>query len=385
MRVQRLSWLAIGLLVACGGDDQFSAGHSVRFVGQVYDASTGQVITGYTISVLAGGSTKEGKIDAEVGRFETGAIDAFDDYIVTVTAEGFRAFESRNAMVGVPESLANADGTAQTKTDQTLYFDIYLFPTGLTAPEFRVTVTAADDAEAELAGKLRLRPTDQSNVGLEASSVQGQVWINDLDVQGGVLAVDFEGGEHTFEAGALTYGVRYAVDVFGIDGYQPETAEITAGEDLGASLSVSVQDDTPILLVSSDEEDCTPPTIEDPPQDEATAVITLTFDSDVELVDPDDANDEVDSWLSISSTNTDGDPNVNDLFSTPRGGSVRADGDKLIFEWNPADGLQTHDADDALNSVTYDSLHFIAVQRVGSPSSVQYLYELDVAELICAN
>lgn len=382
MQYKVLVILAVGLLAACGGDDQFSANHSVRFVGQVYDASTGQVITGYTISVLAGGSTREGKIDAEVGRFDLGSIGAFDDYIVTVSAEGFRAFESRNAMIGVPESLANADGTAQTKTDQTLYFDVYLFPTGLTAPEFRITIAAEDDDEAELAGKLRLRPTDQSNVGLEASSVPGQVWVNDLDVQGGVIAVDFEGGEHTFDTGALTYGVRYAVDVYGIDGYQPETVEITAGEDLGASLTVSVQDDTPVALVSLDEEDCTPPTIEAPLQDEATAVITLTFDSDIELVDADSANDDVNDGFAISSTNSD-DGIVNALNPLAKGATVRADGNQLIFEWNPADGLQTSDPDDVLNWVVYDSLHYIQVQRAGSPSSVQFLYQLGIVDLVC--
>ncbi|QQR91489.1 MAG: carboxypeptidase regulatory-like domain-containing protein [Myxococcales bacterium] len=385
------SFALIGMAVALSAcdDDQLSAEHSVTLVGQIYDGSNGTTLSDYTLEVIVGDRTLKGSVDTDTGRFRVKGLSAFDDYVVSIVADGYRAFESRNSMVGVPHSLYGAQDIAQTKTHQTLFFESYLFPTSIEAPALDVSIRASDDTDKKLSGTIRLRPSGASEVELGASSVSGQVWGNDLDLQQEVISDSFAEGEISFEAGRLVYGVTYVIDVFGVAGYRSANYySATSGSTLAVTIVVSPQADNPVELDSNDADGCVLPDISGASlPDAASAKITLTFTSDIELVSESDAQGYVSDYFSIISPDTDIDTERNTLDSTDNGSAITVDGNKLVLSWNPATGLAgtdgTWDPDDALTRVNYEGLTYIEVQRVGSPGSVRYLGELGISSLYC--
>src|SRR4051812_20853075 len=91
----------VGLTSAgCGSDDgPAAADHTVYFVGNVYDGATGARLDGAAItSISIQYRDKKVKVTVDTeGRFvSTDPLPTWQDYMVTIVADGYRPFVSRN-------------------------------------------------------------------------------------------------------------------------------------------------------------------------------------------------------------------------------------------------------------------------------------------------
>jgi hypothetical protein len=356
--------------------------HTASFAGYVYDGVSGARLPGYGMQIVVTTAAPTAvTVDAE-GRYESGAISAWDDYTVVITLDGYRPFRSHNARVGLPPELAQSDDIADIPTHQTLFFDAYLFPTSLEAPAVDFTVTTPVEGEM-VSGTMRLRPASPSSLSDEAletpGGVDGQVWSNDEDLQNDTVTRDLTNGLLSLEAGTLVYGVNYLVDIYDVDNYQPFEGTYTAGIEKDKTFQLAPTLVSPLQVVVPPG-DCNPP---GSVMATSGAVVTIVFNDDIQLTSPNVADEALDDGLSISSPDSDSDMMQNTLKpdaseSTSEHGTqiMVSAGSTLELSWSPADGLLTSDPDDAIVSVTYSNLQNILVQRANLPASATPLAAL---------
>ncbi|HEY2728416.1 MAG TPA: hypothetical protein VGK52_00655 [Polyangia bacterium] len=336
------------------------------------------------------------------GRFTSqDPLPTWQDYMVTIMADGYRPFVSHNPGFEVPASLAGMQsGLAQITTTQTFSFDAYMFPTSLMAPAVSLAIATLDDATGapalgKASGKIRLRPQTQSGLQVGAGdSASGaprasrRVWANDEDLLTQTIIKDFTNGKADFAAGDLVYGVQYEVSIYDVDGYQPMVLSGTAGIVAGSVLSKTIQLAKvlrdPLRITGNTATMCTPPLAA------ATtpgAQVVLTFSENIEAVGTTLAED-VDNGLSIVSV-----PMPPSFTSCPlklnadgtkqeRGSSVAISGMTMTFAFNPSVGLTDGmggllcTAPASISSVTYGNLSAIVLQPMGDPSRKRSLPQM---------
>ncbi len=391
--------LTVGALVACADAESIvppppapPVGHTVSFVGYVYDGATGARLDGYTLDLLIADGTVAGAVDGE-GRFLAGPLSVWDDFTVVIGGDGYRAFRSHNARVGLPPELAQSDDIAEIATHQTLHFDAYLFPSSLQAPAVTFSITTPTGTAPS--GTLRLRPVSKSLLEDSAdetpSGVPGQLWENDEDLQSQTLSRSFSDGQLALNAGDLVYGVTYQVSIFDVQGFQPFEGTYTAGVETNKTFQLEEELAEPLVVVSSSANACTPPA---QPTAMSGAIITIELNHNIEEAStgyPGGAAEALDDGLVISSPDLDGDLVENllkpDLSNAVQERAVSLDitGDTLTISWNPSLGLESPiDPDDPIVSVTYTGLGNVQIQRAGSPSSAVALSTLlGVSSLTC--
>jgi hypothetical protein len=383
--------LPFGLLLlgACADAERIDpptaggADHSVSFVGYAYDGATGTRLLAFGIDVLADDTTLNGSV-APDGRYSVGTLSAWDDFTVAISAEGYRAFLSHNARIGLPAEFAQSDDI-DIGSHQTLHVDAYLFPAALEAPAVNFTITSAVPG-ASPAGSIRLRAVSASLLADQAADlpggVPGQLWSNDEDLQAGVISSEFSGGMFGLMAGELIYGVTYKVDIYDVAGFQPFTGMYTAGVETNKTFTLAEALAEPLVVTSS-----LPVTCQPPASANATsgAVVTLTFNHPVEfgsLMYPGGPQEALDDFISIVSPDDNLDTIINTLFQDnsdsvqERAVSASVAGNTLTISWNPSLGLEIKDGLDPITQVSYAGLANVQLQRVGSPSSAKTLSTL---------
>jgi hypothetical protein len=391
--------LAVVAGVALGGcknDEPTAPNHTVYFEGNVYDGS------GQTMGIVLD-KTQIGSISIEYreklirvdiddsGRYATkDPLPTWQDYVVTIVADGFRPFVSHNPGFEVPASLANMKkGLADIATTQTFNFDAYLFPTSLMAPAMTITVATLDDLTGnpvlnKAAGTIRMRPTSQSGLQLGASDgttgaprASRHVWSNDNDLLTQTITKAVANGKVDFAAGELVYGVLYEVTIYDVDGYQPMVLSGTTGIVAGTVLSKTIQltkvAHDPLRIVSSTAMDCTLPL---PTATTPGAQIVLTFSENIEVLGT-TYQEDVDNGLVVQATPLGACP-LKSGFADPtkqeRGTTVNVTGAMMTFSWNPSVGFVAGMGGAvctlpmAITSLTYGGLGSIVVQPKGDPS-----------------
>lgn len=398
-------------LAACGGDTitfvvDLPASHEAYFAGYVYDGAIGARLQQYKLEAHYRDKKLEGAV-AEDGRFLVGPLDPFSDYTITITADGYRLFRSHNARVGLPPELANSDAITEVPTKQTFFYDAYVFPSDLPSPEVSFVFRGLDEEE-KLAGKLRLRPASQSSLQSEPEQAPAgvsheqpppegsntpvlvqQLWTNDEDLQGLPLTREFVDSRFVLEAGELVYGVSYSVDVYDVDGYQPHKSTLRAGFVADTTLSLTPEVTAPLDMLDDTVDTCQAP---ESPSDTKTAVVTLTFNKDIELGDtsyPGGALEALDDGFSITVSDTDFDKIKNELApddgegTQNRGVELAISGKTLTLSFNPSKGLATSDPDDQFQSVRYGLLQHIFVQPKARPHLAAPLSKFLNESIVC--
>jgi hypothetical protein len=381
--------LALATTVAgCKNEGPSSADHNVYLEGNVYDGSgqtMGVVLDKTQIgSISIAYREKLLRVDIDdSGRFATkDPLPTWQDYVVTIAADGFRPFVSHNPGFEVPASLAAMQqGLADIATTQTFNFDAYLFPSALVAPAMTISVATIDDMTGNpklnaAAGTIRFRPTTQSGIQIGTTGSR-RVWANDNDLLTSTITKSFMNGKVDIMAGELVYGVQYEISVYDVAGYQPTVLSGASGFVAGTVLSKTVQlqkvGRDPLRIVASTASMCAlpPPTATTP-----SAQIVLTFSENIEIVGT-TYKEDVDNGLTITTTPFGACP-LKSGFSDPtmqeRGTNVAVSGAMMTFSWNPSVGFvegmggAVCTLPTAITALTYGGLTTIFVQPVGDVS-----------------
>jgi len=377
---------------ACSSNQHDGGNHDVNFVGYVYNGITHEPITTYKLTVRYNDKTKTARVESD-GRYRIGPIPAWTDFTVTIEVEGggFRAFRSHNGGFDLPEGLTAVDGAANIDTEQTFFFDAFLYPDTAQSPATRIFVQATE-AKGTVKGKLRLVPTSSAAGGtLSSDEVPGvgepasggnpstaQIWGNDADLQNSVLIQEFSGTEIEIAAGKLLWGVPYEGTLFEVTddekSYQPAMENFTAGSQTAIEIPVS-QVTEPIKLTNNDAANCVLTTSATQPT-AAIAKITLTFDDDISIdlagnISTFEFREEFDDALVVTGGTVT--PPVSDSTSFPeRGASYSVIDNKLTLQWDTSNWGWTA----APTCVQYHLLDQLLISRMGSPGSVRNLAAL---------
>jgi hypothetical protein len=377
----------------CGEEQEAKGDHQIWFMGSVYDGATGQILTGYEISLVSGPTTVRGKVDGYTGRYTVGPLKAWNDYAVMISAPYYRGFVSYNAGIAPPArpttgTTITADDVYSANTTQTFNFDAYVFPQGLQAAPIAVSITKSDTSATPIDGSIRLRPAGLPNIQDQAAGVTGQVWTNDQDVLAAVISEDFAGGTITIPSEQLVYGVNYNVQVYNVAGYQPATATVRAGAQESLIIPISTTA-SPLVMTGNTIAQCRP--YGQSTNVVAAAQVSFTFNTMIEDATSAtvgrgaevlDAN-----LLVMTSTNGTLKSNLSTQVQE-RGTSFIVNGNTLSFSWNPSVGLNTVTSGETINSVTYNNLGAISIQPMGQPTLVKTLSSLlpgMMTQIYCAN
>jgi hypothetical protein len=332
-----------------------SADYREFFTGRVYDGVTGQRIQDYRIRLEYLDQIVAGSVDSN-GRYLIGPLTQFNDYTVAIEADGYRSFLSHNAMLVVSAAEAKRGVVSR-------YYDAYLFPLNAVVEpvEFRIL---AQDRDQPLAGTLRLKPTGGSllldGAANKPAGVGAQIWDNDEDIQGRAVSVTVADGSAQVTRGALVYGVNYAVEVFGVPGYRLQNATHRAGLEGNSTLVLTPIPSQAIAIVFDSSQQF--PVVAD-------GSLTLIFNQPV-VFDPIRTQtayvEDIDAGFNITSRDADADGMTNSIRPSGRGIQVELDQNRLTFRWDPSRALQTRDADDPINSVSWGNLDRVRLAPVGA-------------------
>src|SRR3954451_2435019 len=144
-------------MVGCGGSDGSPSGdHKVFFFGYVYDGATGARLAKDAIGTTMSISYRDKVLKVEVqddGRFVTkDALPTWQDYTVSINADGYRSFFSQNRGFDVPASYTQNDIIATSGSTQTFQYDVYLYPSSLVAPGVTLSVNLPSDPTSTTPG-----------------------------------------------------------------------------------------------------------------------------------------------------------------------------------------------------------------------------------------
>jgi hypothetical protein len=371
----------------CSGPEERKGDHQIWFMGSIYDGATGMVVNGYEIALTYGPTTIRGKVDAN-GRYTVGPLPAWNDYAIQISAPYYRPFVSYNSGIAppTPPPASQASDVYNSRSSQTFNFDAYVFPDGVPVTPLTVNILKSDTAAAPAEGSIRLRPTTQSVIQDQAAGVTGQVWANDQDMLANVVSDVFTGGSLVIDATRLVYGVTYQVTVYGVEGYQPNTATVRAGLQENVIINITTTA-SPLLLVTSTQTQCKP--YGQSTNVQATAQIVFTFNTSA----IEDATtslgkgpEVLDTGLTVATFNgATLKPNGSTTLQE-RGTSFLLNGNTLSIAWNPSVGIATQISGDTIQYVIYNNLASIMLQPTGHPELVKTLSTLiGASSITCAN
>lgn len=363
MRLERIlaaataQTLALALAGCAGGDaGHVQLGQVIYFNGMVYDGATGGRVTSYRIDLEYLDRFEVGRV-APNGLFTLGPLSPMHDYTVSIQADGYRSFFSHNPFYD--------------KGGKTYFYDAYLFPTDVQAPDALFHVTLSD-SEEKPSGLVRLRPSSPSLLYDEASErpagIDGQLWDNDDDLQFGSVTAPFSDGVAQITGDRLVYGVSYAVTVFGVPGYQPLTSGFQAGIDGEQGLVLSPVVRTPLAVAYRS----------DTAGANQKGTLTIVLNLPVELDPPSNAakfTEAVDAQLVVQPVDGDNDGVMNQLAddkspdAIERGTKITVQDNQIVLEWNPSLALASSDPDDPVTVVTYGGLDQVRVRPAKSDAS----------------
>ena len=383
-------------VLGCDEGTQVADQHKVYFVGYVYDGARGVRLAKANIgsvSIRYRDKTVAATVEDD-GRFVTkDPLPTWQDYAVTIVAEGYRSFVSRNPGIDVPASLSMTDGLAGAGTTQTFHFDAYLFPVGLKAPKLTITVEQADELAGgtpgmpvvRASGSIRLRPESTSVLEAGTSSINPVTgaltpsrvrrWPNDEDLLNQTVSKAFTEGRAEFAEGELVYGVNYQVAVFDVRGYQPLLLSGQQGVLAGALTSRSIvlqrEQREPLRILSSNAASCAPPAGN---AADFGAAIKLVFNEAIEAASTTMAED-IDNGVSIAPTGYVGPSSYcalkenRDPLMQERGTRVTIEGSSLTLAFNPSVGINATQyactVPTALTSVVYSNLQAVFLRPMG--------------------
>jgi hypothetical protein len=391
--------LIAALLAACGGDSSDRGDHRVYFVGYVYDGASGARLAKTSLTKIGiSYGDKPIKVDIQDdGRFiSRDPLPTWQDYTVSVDANGYRTFVSYNTGIDVPASLAMTDGIAQASTTQTLDFAAYLFPVSLRSPAMTLTVAIPDlltgvPTSSNIVGTMRLRPQSlpalQVGGGQPFGSPISRVWFNDEDLLTQTVVKTFTNGAVIVDEGELVYGVTYEVAIFDVAGYQPFTAStgLAAGSVTSRTFTLVRDLQDPLAIVVNDAATCVPPAGN---ETSYSGKVTLTFNAPIEVFGA-TAREDFDNGLSITvpSPPTSGtyycplkSSSSLDASQQERGSKIEVSGASLSFSFNPSVGLATTYfgspciAPPSITTITYGGASLLTIQPVGDPSRRRLLW-----------
>ncbi len=386
-----LAVLAMLTSAGCGGDGAPAGDHRVYFVGYVYDGASGARLAKSSLTsvqILYGDKTIAVDIEDD-GRFlSRDALPTWRDYTVKVEANGFRSFVSYNPGIDVPASVAMTAGVAQAATTQTLDFAAYLFPVSLKSPALALTVMVPDattsiPTSSMVQGTLRLRPQNLSALQISTSvaTPTNRIWINDEDLLTQTVTKTFTDGMVTVDEGELVYGVSYEVAIYDVGDHQPLVATgmsgIVAGQVTSKTFTLVREQRDALTIVANDAMTCVSPAGTDTTY---TAKVTLTFNTDIELVGT-SYREDFDNALSISAPLMTGTTYncplkavAADATQQERGSRIEVSGRTLVFSFNPSIGLATTYSGIAcvpppvITTVNYSGASSLLLQPVGDPA-----------------
>jgi hypothetical protein len=325
-----------------GGDEQY-------FTGRVYDGVSQARLAKYEIRLEYFDRVIEGSVD-ESGRYVVGPLLPNADYTIVIEAEGFRSFLSHNKRF-----TSTTDAAPRTS----FYYDAFLYPEALPTPAVRCRFRLSG-ATSLPTGFVRLSPRSSSSLFDDVdelpAGVDRQVWSNDEDLQQRAVVKELVDGNASFEAGELTFGVSYAVTLYGTSNYTlASDAALRAGVDTDPVwvLAPIAAQELVVVAVSTDSLPLSP-----------DASVTIRFNQPIGLsprVSESTMVKALNDGFSISSDDSDMDAIVNTLVASGdaanyRGVSYEISGDTLRLTWTRAGSLATEDAEDAIDSVTYSGL-----------------------------
>ena len=346
MIVQGRSWVVSllamsAMALGCGGSDSPHTGkHDIWFMGAVIDGASGMPLIDYQISTVWGPNNVKGKVDAG-GRYKMGPMPAWNDYGVTISSSGYRAFSSYNPGIAppAPGSTSLSADVYTADTSQTFNFDASLFPSSLTPPDLSIAVIETGMKPMTAAGKIRLQPTSQPAIQSAPTEIQGQSWTNDADLYAGAMSADFTGGTFKAPGAMLTYGVTYGVTVYNVDGYQPSMATpVQAGVSTGATILLTPLSVPTLQLIANTIAMCRAPAML---TDAQAAVVTLTFSESVEdgTLTSGGGAEQLDNGLSISDSLFTSALAVNALSTAQERGVTMTIADNVVtIAWNAERG-----------------------------------------------
>ncbi len=328
------------------------------YVGRVYDGTTGDQVTRYTLVAEYMDVRMDAAVD-ENGRYLVGPVLPGHDFTIEIDHEGYRSFMAHNAQ------FEDED----TEDIDSFYFDAYLFPSNLPSPEVTFDIHLAQ-TDADATGLIRLAPAGQSSLYDDAAEqpagVPTQVWFNDEDLQASTVATPFSGSSVTFAEGDLVYGVNYNVTVYDVDEYQDFTATFQSGIDGHQSYVLSHETDAPLALVfASTELGIANPSGE----------AILVFNQPIAFFDSnliDRYEEALDDNFAINSPDADIDGEGNllpvdeDELVRERGTSMVIEGDTLTLRWNFSSLLES-DSDDPIEHLIYGGLNSIELLATRGP------------------
>jgi hypothetical protein len=375
--------------LGCGGSSEERKGsHEIWFMGSIYDGASGAVLSGYSISLTYGPKTVNGTVDGN-GRYTLGPLEAWNDYAVTVSLDGYRAFTSYNSGISPPPPPSVSGGATQTTTNvyadvysanttQTFDFDAYLFPLSVQPSPLTISIVTSDPNTPNPNGSIRLRPVSQPSIQDSVGGVGNQVWSNDQDMLAAVISSPFMDGSIMIDSASLVYGVNYQVAVYDVAGFMPVTGQtVRAGSQTSLIVNISTTA-SPLTIVSNTISMCRP--AGQSTNVVMTAQISFKFNTssieDVTSVTLGRGGEVLDNALSVV-TQMGGILKSNVLVNTPeRGTSFVLSGDTLSIWWNPSVGLMNPSATDTIVAVTYGGLSTITLQPTGHPEFAKSLAAL---------
>jgi hypothetical protein len=330
-----------------GNDQQY-------FTGRVYDGVSLGRLTDFAIRLEYFDRVIEGTVDAN-GRYVVGPLLPNADYSIVIEAAGFRSFLSHNKRFA-----SGAAAAPQTS----FYYDAFLYPEGLATPAVKCRFRL--DGSTDLpSGIVRLAPRSSSTLFDEddetPAGVDRQVWQNDDDLQQRAVVKELADGEALFEAGELTFGVSYAVTLYGAGDYVlADNVAFRAGIDAEPVwvLQPSAITGLAVVAISSESLPLSP-----------DASVTIRFNQPI-AISPRAAESTmlkaINDGFSISSPDKDMDATTNTLVTTGelanyRGVNYAISGDTLQLTWARGGALLTTDAEDPINSVTYAGLNQLRI------------------------
>jgi hypothetical protein len=344
------------------------------FTGTVYDGLKGEPLTDkFEVSLEQASETLEGDVDEKTGTFSIGPLKPGSDYVITISADGYRKF------FAVEPLKANLPTTVDKQVTQ--YYEAYLFPEDLKSPEVTLELYGQDSQNNRPSGQVRFAPaaegTSVLNLTSQAGSVTGQVWANDADRKVGTVMLEAKDGTVEIKEGALVYGVTYTGVVFDVGGHGYKAFNFTAGTSGHQTILLDNLADEPLLLLSNslDTGDYS---------DDGT--VTYMFNQSIEFspATPDYVVAElIDDRITISGTNDANDNNISNVLigdsatttaiddpnKQERGTEISIDGNTLTISWPGYKKASSYEPNmfdlEDLRSVTYD-VSSIRVRREGA-------------------
>lgn len=403
-----LGLCALVALAACS-ISKSTGNYGMFFEGSVLNVVTTERLAGYTLTIRQNGNTYTAEVD-EDGHYRVGPLRPDADFVVTISAEGFRAFVSSNDenLINLPNNCQNTESSSCLTTE---VYDAWLVPENAVAGAQTFEFFVAGRT-IRPTGELRLIPQGRTNLENDLSltgAVANRRWLNDRDIQSGTVTASVADGVATVEAGQLQYGVTYRINVFsfsndGSNGFFTGGTTFTAGTSADiVNIALSTPDTSADLRIVSISNTAGGSIVE-------SGQLEIIFNQNVEVDNTLDfqlVRDQINSGLSIGLYTFDGDTDdddVDDVFGTsdydndgnvivlePVGTDrlVNIDGigindaapaNTLRLTWDRTASLDEDDVDDIIETVTYGNLDAIRVRRAGSQdgfTDIDNITELD--------